>query len=363
MAHRIRVHLKPADHSYVVHVQAGLFHQLVELLGRMRPRGGVFIITDSNVKRLYGAPLLQRIAARLPASVLLDFPAGEHSKNLNVTAALYDALLAGGIRRDSIIVALGGGVVGDVAGFVAATVLRGVAFVQVPTSLLAQVDSSVGGKCGIDHRLGKNLIGAFHHPEAVFADPELLRTLPEREYRSGLAEMVKISVALDAGLFRQIERHVPAIRRKDMNLLTELIGAAVGLKAEIVRRDERESGVRASLNLGHTLGHALEAASSYRLRHGEAVAIGTVLESELARRLGVCSPRDARRIRNLLVRLGLPTRPPSRWSRSAFRSSLALDKKATHVAPRWVLPSGVGRCVIGVEVEPTLIRDVMKGTR
>ncbi len=254
-------------------------------------------------------------------------------------------------------VALGGGVVGDLAGFAAATVLRGLPFVQVPTSLLAQIDSSVGGKVGVDHRLGKNLLGAFHQPSAVFVDPTVLRTLPESEFRNGLAEAVKIAVALDAGFFRWLERHAAGLAPDRTAVVRELISRSVELKALVVRRDERDRGVRQSLNLGHTIGHALEASSGFALRHGYCVAIGMVVEALIASRMGYMRPAEVRRLVRLLKAVRLPTRMPAIRSRARFYGALAADKKSVSSGVRFTLPAGIGTCAPGVEVPGSIIEE------
>jgi 3-dehydroquinate synthase len=247
-------------------------------------------------------------------------------------------------------------VVGDLAGFVAATVLRGVEYVQVPTSLLAQVDSSVGGKTGIDHTMGKNLIGAFHQPSMVVIDPEVLRTLPPAEFRNGLAEVVKIAAALDARFFRFLERSAPALTRTNTLLLARIIRTAVGLKAAVVQRDEREAGLRKALNLGHTIGHAVESASGYRLRHGEAVSIGLILEGRLAVTCGVLSVNDHLRLLRLLEAFGLPTRLPRFVDRREVLAGLAADKKNLSAMPLFVLPKKIGMSAIGVTLPADVVR-------
>jgi 3-dehydroquinate synthase len=340
------------DRSYQIMIQPGLIDRIPAMIDHIRGAGKVFVITDATVRRLYGRGLLAALSAlRIPA-VLIDVPPGEESKNAGVAGGLHTALLEGGVKRDSLVIALGGGVVGDLAGYVAATILRGVRCVQVPTTLLAQVDSSVGGKVGIDHPRGKNLIGAFHQPAAVFIDPVVLRTLPAREFRNGLAEIVKIAAALDTRFFVAIERNARAIASRNTRVVSRMIARAVSLKGAVVMRDEHEAGLRKALNVGHTIGHALETASDYRLKHGEAVSIGLAAESMIATQMGLLRPEDCNRIIRLLVRLGLPVRVPRVWNHAAFASALALDKKGGSGGARFVLPNGIGRCVIGVTVPP-----------
>jgi len=360
MTSRVVVRLKSSlDRSYTVTVRAGLLKELPGILARTWKGRRLFVITDANVRRLYGSPLLQALTALGSDALLLDFPAGERSKNADVVFSLHSAILDQGIGRDSVILALGGGVVGDVAGFVAATILRGVKYVQVPTTLLAQVDSSVGGKVGIDHAAGKNLIGSFHQPSAVFIDPLVLRTLPAAEFRSGLAEVVKIAAALDKPFFGRIERERKKILALHPGALSALILRAVALKSRVVAEDEFETGLRKILNLGHTIGHALEAASGYSMRHGEAVAAGMASELHIAVMMGLLKPRDKERIVGLLKALKLRSRLPALRDRQRFSAALALDKKSERGAPKFVLLRGIGHAVIGVEVPTPFIAEAV----
>lgn len=356
---RIPVRLpRQEGRSYAVIVEPGCLLRFPELIASVAGSGTIFLITDSRVGRLYGRRLLGQCAHRR-SCVMIDFPAGEKSKNPAVLGMLHTAMLEAGVRRDSVVVALGGGVVGDLAGFAAATILRGVALVQVPTSLLAQVDSSVGGKVGVDHPAGKNLIGAFYQPSAVFIDPTVLRTLPEAEFRNGLAEAVKIAVALDPTFFNWLERRARTLVPGNHRAMAGLIARSVALKAEVVRRDERDAGVRQALNLGHTVGHALEAASGFTLPHGFAVSIGMAAEAEIARRLGYMGKGDVDRMLRLLRKLHLPSRFPPLRNRSRFYRALAADKKGDVSGTKFTLPAGIGVCALGVDVGRDAIEAVM----
>ncbi len=357
---RIRVRLDaPRDRSYTVEIKPGILSEIPLLLSRTEGKRGMFIITDTNVSPLYGRELNSRLASAGCQVALFEVPAGERSKGPAALNALYAKLLRGGIRRDSLVLALGGGVIGDLAGYCAATVLRGVRFVQLPTSLLAQVDSSVGGKVGIDHPAGKNLIGAFHQPSAVYIDPGALATLPPDEFRNGFAEVVKVAAALDAPFFALIERNVSRIRRENALLNTKIIETSVALKASVVEKDERETGLRKVLNLGHTIGHALESSGGFALKHGEAVAIGMAAEARIAVELGMLGGGDCRRLTSLLAAVGLPVDPPRRINERAFMSALALDKKSDVTGPRFVLLRRIGECVQGSPVPPDLVRKTM----
>jgi 3-dehydroquinate synthase len=346
--------------SYPIAIREGLLAEAASSIARTAGPGAVFLVTDTTVGRLYGRQLHSACARVVSRCALLDFPPGEGSKRLRVYNALTRRLLGLGAKRDSLIVALGGGVVGDLAGFVAATLLRGVALLQIPTTLLAQLDSSVGGKVGIDHALGKNMLGAFHQPCSVLIDPLVLRSLPVREFRNGLAELVKIALALDGALFRRIEQAAPRITRTAGPLLRELISKAVSLKAAVVMKDEFESGLRKTLNLGHTVGHALEAASGYRIRHGEAVSIGLAVEARIAVRMGLLEEPALERILAVLRALGLPRDVPSGINRRSFVRSLSLDKKFTGGGTAYALPAGIGRSAIGVPVPGSVLDEAME---
>lgn len=319
----------------------------------------VFIITDTHVERLFGRRLLGTFSHAGIEARMTSFPPGEQSKTVATIQHLFAFLLRHGIDRKSLIVALGGGVVGDVAGFVAATILRGVPYVHVPTTLLAQVDSSIGGKVGINHRLGKNLIGAFYQPVAVFVDPNTLETLSRAEYRNGLAEVVKIAAASDAALFALLERRATAIAEAKLSVLEDVITRAIALKASIVERDEREVHLRKTLNVGHTIGHAIEAATGYTIRHGEAVAMGLAAETQLAVAMGVLKPSVRERIVRLLRAFGLPVRLPVMKQRSRFFSALAADKKTEGGAPKFVLLEDIGKVMIGAEVPSVFIQQLL----
>jgi 3-dehydroquinate synthase len=357
---RIRVRLDALhDRSYTVEIRPGILAEVPLLLSRSEGKRRMFVITDSNVTRYYGGEFASRLTAAGCEVALLDVPAGERSKSSPTVNALYTKLFRGGVTRDSLVIALGGGVIGDLAGYLAATVLRGVRLVQIPTTLLAQVDSSVGGKVGIDHPAGKNLIGAFHQPSAVYIDPEALLTLPEDEFRNGLAEVVKIAAARDAPFFANIERNAPRIRRENTALNAKIVETAVALKASVVEKDERETGLRRALNLGHTIGHALESSGKFALKHGQAVAIGMAAEARISRELGLLAPPACLRLTGLLEALGLPVDPPRSINERAFMSAIALDKKSDVTGARFVLLRRIGECAPGVPVPADLIRKTM----
>jgi 3-dehydroquinate synthase len=294
------------------------------LIQELLPDRRVALIADARVHSIYrsgewGAEPLEAEA--------LTFEPGEKSKTRESWAELTDQLTERSFGRDTAVVAVGGGVTGDLAGFVAATYMRGVPYVQVPTTLLAMLDASVGGKTGVDTSRGKNLVGAFHPPVAVLADPRTLETLPEREYRGGLAEAVKHGLIADEAYLAWIEANADAIGGRDQATLVPLVRRSVEIKAQVVSEDERESGRRAILNAGHTIAHAVEQSSEYIIPHGEAVALGLVAESYLAETLGLASPGLSRRVAALLIRLGLPVRLPATCPLSRLLVSMSRDKK------------------------------------
>ncbi len=333
------VHVKLPSHQYPIHIGAGLLGDAASWSGAL-PSGDVLLVSNTAVAPLYAKRVIDALAPRRVIEV--DLADGESHKTLDTVARVLDVLVANRFARDAVIIALGGGVVGDTAGFVAACYQRGIAFVQAPTTLLAQVDSSVGGKTGVNHPGGKNLIGAFHQPVAVIADTTTLKTLPPRELSAGLAEVIKYGVIRDAAFFAWLEQNMAALRQLDTAALAHAIRRSCEIKAEIVARDEREQGERALLNLGHTFGHAIEAATGYRRwLHGEAVGAGMLLAIDMAVRMGRCSTDDAQRLRSLVERAGLPTSIPD-VTADAMRSYMRIDKKVAAGRVRLVLPRGIG---------------------
>ncbi len=352
----------PLGHrSYQIKIGAGLLEQLGSDCARFKLRQRCAIISDRNVARHYASAARRSLRQAGFDSVLITVPAGETAKSLKTVQTCYDQLAAHRLERKSFIVALGGGVVGDLAGFVAATYLRGIAFVQVPTTLLAQVDSSVGGKVGVNLTSGKNLVGAFHQPRLVLCDLDTLRTLPPREYRAGLAEVIKYGIIYDARLFERLERDLPKILGRDEKVLAEVIARCCEIKADVVGQDETEHGLRAILNFGHTIGHALEAISSYgKYLHGEAIAIGQVAAAGLSGRESGLARRDVERIENLFRRAGLPTQARLGSSqRKKLFSAMRLDKKVSGGEVRFVLAERIGKVVWGRKIPPALVAEVL----
>jgi len=349
------------ERSYRILVGGGLLGRIGDLVGEVLSEGRVALVSDANVAPVYSEVVEEglRYGGFEPATVVV--PAGEESKSLRVAERLFNDFLDLGMDRRSAVVALGGGVVGDLAGFAAATFMRGVPYVQVPTSLIAQIDSSVGGKVAVNLERGKNLVGAFHQPRAVIADVSTLSTLPAGELVSGMAEVVKHGMIMDAELFAFVEEHCDSLMGLRQDLMSKLVAWNCRLKATVVQRDERESGLRAILNFGHTLGHALEAVHKYAgLRHGEAVAIGMVFASRAAVRTGMCERETLVRLKRLLERVGLPTRLPEGVAPGVVVETMHRDKKAQAGKVRWVLPRAIGDVQIGCEVPDDLVKELLE---
>lgn len=349
--------------AYPIAIEPGLLREAGAYLRTLTNCSRAFIVTDSNVGPTHLAPLLASLVREQFETASHTIPAGESFKTLDQIARVYDTLLGNKIDRQSIVIALGGGVVGDMTGFAAATVLRGVPFVQVPTTLLAMVDASVGGKTGIDHVLGKNLIGAFHQPIAVLIDPQTLATLPERELRSGLAECIKHEIIRDAEGFARLQTHIAQALARDMTYLTDLIAQNVAIKARVVEADPHEKGERAHLNFGHTFGHAIENVSGFTLAHGECVALGMVAASRLSNRLGMLDDPSVQRIISLIARAGLPTTGLTQNVDDVMKT-MYFDKKVRSGKIRFVLPDRIGHVVIRDDVPDDLVRwalETLKG--
>jgi 3-dehydroquinate synthase len=356
MHSRVRVEL--GARSYEIRIGSGLLGQVGSWCRDIGLGRRCLVVSDSHVAPLYGPRVVRSLKEAGFTVSEAVVRAGERSKSARCLDPLYGKALAGGLDRKSFVVALGGGVVGDLAGFLAATLFRGIQLVQIPTSLLAMVDSSVGGKTGINLRQGKNLVGAFHQPALVVADTSTLKTLPHREYVSGLAEVVKYGVIRDRRLFGSLERNWRDLARGRPAVLRPVIARCCAIKADVVRRDERESHLRAILNFGHTLGHAIEQATGYgRYLHGEAVSMGMVFAAGLSMGLRGFRPSETARLIVLLRRLGLPVESPRlRWSE--VRRAMGLDKKSAGRSPRFVLASALGRVVPGCEAPENVLREI-----
>ena len=316
------------------------------------------LLTDENVAEIHLPVVRQTLG--LAAERCLVVPAGESSKSMESLSTVLDWMLAMRLPRDGVLIALGGGVIGDLAGFAAAVYQRGIDFLQVPTTLLAQVDSSVGGKTGINHSLGKNMIGAFHQPTAVIADSDVMRTLPPREWRAGLAEVIKYALLGDSDFLDWLEAHQADLLQQNALVVQQAVEHCCAMKARIVAADEREAGQRALLNLGHTFGHAIEAEMGYgEWLHGEAVAAGMVLAAQTSERLGWISAEDTQRVVRMIEGFELPTTPPRQMTPEHFRTHMALDKEVAAGKLRLVLLRALGDAVLTAETPPALLDEVL----
>jgi 3-dehydroquinate synthase len=359
------------EHSYYVPVQspAGTYKVRIEpgLLGRLgsiqTPASTLhIIITDEHVKTLHGEALEKSFRDAGRRVLLAAFPAGEDHKTIATVSDLYDRILPSGLERSSLVIALGGGLVGDLGGFVAATLLRGVPFLQVPTTLLAMVDASVGGKTGVNHAVGKNLIGAFHQPREVMIDPAVLKTLPIAELRSGLAECIKHDIIRDAAGFAELENNITSALTLDVPYLSKLIAHNVTIKAAVVAADPYEHGERAHLNFGHTFGHAIETHSGYRYSHGQCVALGMVAASRLAAQLKMLDADSRDRVVALIAKAGLPTGGMDLPAKAVVDAML-FDKKVKDGRVRFILPDRIGHVVIRDDVPPELVASAVQSLR
>lgn len=357
----VRVNLGPR--SYDIVIGSGTLAQAAEFILARGAVSHAVVITDENVEEPHAHAVAGSLTERDISVDAIVVEPGEGSKSIETADALWEGLLEIGADRKSIVVAVGGGVIGDLAGFIAATYARGLRFFQVPTTLLAQVDSSVGGKVGINLPEAKNMVGAFLQPQGVLIDPTVLATLPEREYRAGLGEVVKYGVILDADLFEQLERQADALLLRDPAVLADVIARCCRLKADVVEQDEREeTGLRAVLNYGHTFGHAFEALTGYeRLLHGEAVAIGMLCASRLAERLGRIGGEVTRRQAALIEALGLPSHAPPLAAEEVL-ASMMHDKKVEHGQLRFVLPSCIGHVDLVADVPESAVRGALEAS-
>ncbi len=345
--------------SYPILIQKGQLAMIGADLAVRNFAKRYIVVADDQVAALFGAHLQDSLASAGLDSELISFPRGESHKHLGTIADLASRLARLGVDRKDALIALGGGVTGDITGFLAASYMRGIPFIQVPTSLLAQVDSSVGGKTGVDIPEGKNLVGAFYQPRCVYIDSLVLKSLPAKELLNGLAEIIKYGVVWDADFFRYMEENREAVMALDLSVLEEVIARCCAIKAEVVAADERESDLRRILNYGHTIGHAVEAASGYRLDHGMGVAVGMVAANELAVGKGLLARESAERIRELIVGYGLPAEIPSDYDRRGIKEYLKTDKKSVGGRPFFVLPVEIGRVVVTDQVEEELLDRVI----
>jgi 3-dehydroquinate synthase len=346
--------------SYSILVGAGALATVGAELAKLRVGRKVVLVSDAAISRLHAEPVVRSLSQAGFDITPVAVPHGEQAKRLEIATDLWDRILNAGCDRTSTVVALGGGAVGDVAGFAAATYMRGMNLVQLPTTLLAQVDASIGGKTAIDHPRGKNLIGAFHQPRIVIVDPATLATLPEREFRSGLAEVIKHGIVLDAAYFADLEASIPALLRRDLATLERVVAGSCRLKARVVERDEQEAELRWVLNYGHTVGHALEAATGFhRWAHGEAVSLGIAAEARVAERLGIGSRATTERQVCLLSAVGLPVNG-LQVDPATVIEAMSRDKKSRDGRIPFVLAPEIGSFRIVREVQTDIVLQALK---
>lgn len=362
MASIINVNLP--SKSYEIAIAPASLDQLGQQMSELQLGLKVLLVSNPMIFKHYGERAIASLKNAGFSVASCNLPPGERYKTLNSIQKLYDIALENRLERSSTMVALGGGVIGDMTGFAAATWLRGINVVQVPTTLLAMVDSAIGGKTGVNHPHGKNLIGAFHQPLRVLIDPELLKTLPTREFRAGMAEVIKYGVIWNTDLFAQLEasKHLDQLRYVKTDLINNILTYSCQAKADVVGKDEKESGLRAILNYGHTIGHAVESLTGYRLlKHGEAVGIGMVAAGQIAVELGLWQKEDTERQNALIQKTGLPTKLPALVDIEAIIDALQSDKKVKSGQVRFVLPTQIGAAIVTDQVPSDIIRQVLQG--
>lgn len=346
--------------SYEIRLGKDIIDRMVLLIAKNHKAGRYVVITDDCVKRLYGKKFLAALKDIGLNAALIDFPAGEASKNINTVMNIVGKLMEMGADRGTCLIALGGGVVGDVAGFVASIFMRSVPCIQVPTTLVAQVDSSIGGKTGVDLPYGKNLVGSFYQPAAVFISLNFLETLPEKEFNNGLAEIIKYGIIDDERMFRTLEENIDAIKARDPKLLLSVVENCCQIKKSVVEIDEREEGLRRILNFGHTLGHALEALSKYSITHGEGVAMGMVAAARISEKMGYLKSTEPARIEALIRQAGLPAAIPKALDREKVIAQIKMDKKKKDDIVHFVLLKKIGMPFINGHIEHGIIAAVLE---
>jgi len=355
----LSIDVKKTGSPYKIVIGRGLLNQIPKIL-KNKPLGNDYaIVTDSNVKELYGNKLLEGLHKEKIEAELFSFKAGEKSKSRGVKEEIEDKIIAKGFGRDMAVIALGGGVVGDVAGFVAATLYRGVNLIQAPTTLLAQADSSIGGKAAVNHQSGKNLIGTFYNPKIIFADVDTLKSMPKSEFANGAAEMIKHALILDKEHFVFLEDNIGRIIGLEDDILISAIKRNCEAKKIAVEKDEKEKNFRKILNFGHTIGHSLELASNYNLSHGETVSIGMVAESEISKELGLLNKEEVSRIKALLKKANLPVEVPKDIEAEKIIYGTMSDKKTIKKVPYYTLLEGIGKAKINVKVSEDILFRVL----
>jgi len=355
-----KVGVRLGSNSYEIHIGSGLLMQTGYQLKESGFGGKLVIVTTPIVKRLYGDALKRNLTGEGFRVIILQVPDGEEQKSLETAGRLYNELTDFRAERTTPLLALGGGVIGDLTGFVAATYLRGVPLVQIPTTLLAQVDSSIGGKVAVNYDRLKNIIGAFYQPRLVISDIATLRSLTSRELSDGLAEIIKYAVIKDKGLFAYLERNIDRVKSLDAEALEEVVFRSSKIKAEVVEKDEKDFGIRNILNYGHTIGHAVESASDFKVEHGGAVAIGMLAAARISNKLGIFDKSELDRLKDVIERAGLPTEIPNLKVESIVQA-MKHDKKILRGRIRFILPQSIGEVFITDKVSASLVEKVLVG--
>ncbi len=346
--------------SYEIRIGKSIIDRMILLIAKNHKATRYVIVTDSNVNRHYGQILLtSMIQAGMQAS-LMEIPAGEPSKNIATVMDITGKLLASGADRGTVLIALGGGVVGDLTGFIASVYMRSIPYIQIPTTLVGQVDSAIGGKTAVDLPQGKNLLGTFYQPRAVFADVNFLNTLPDKEFNNGLAEIIKYGIIEDEKMFKFLEENMDAVKSRDSDHLLKIIETCCRIKKSIVEIDEREQGLRRILNFGHTLGHALEAVSDYALSHGEGVALGMIAAAKLSVKMNYLSEGELIRVEKIITRAGLPAKIPASFVAGKVIARLKTDKKKKDDQVHFVLVKKIGMPFVSASVSEELIENVLE---
>ncbi|MGI2336315.1 MAG: 3-dehydroquinate synthase [Dehalogenimonas sp.] len=357
MTHQIHVNLK--DRSYPVNIGEGVLSQVGDLLSERSRSGRLIVITNPTVGRLYAGAMTESLKGSGFEPEVITIPDGETYKSLATAGKLYESLSRRRVERNTPVLALGGGVIGDLTGFVAATYQRGVPFIQVPTTLLAQVDSSIGGKVAVNAGRLKNLAGVFYQPQLVAADTTTLLSLPVKEIRNGMAEIIKSAIIRDPVLFAFLEENMPVLLDRDVRTLTYAVHRAAEVKVNVVEQDERDQGLRHILNFGHTFGHAVESVSNFKVNHGTAVAVGMATASRMAYRLGMLSGNDLERILNVIGAAGLPVELANKKIGPALIQAMLHDKKIDNGKLKFILPTGIGEVTARTDVNPDMIAEVL----
>jgi len=346
--------------SYEIRIGKSIIDRMILLIAKNHKATRYVIVTDSNVNRHYGQILINAMTQAGMKASLMEIPAGESSKNIATVMDVTGKLLASGADRQTLLIALGGGVVGDLTGFIASVYMRSIPYIQIPTTLIGQVDSAIGGKTAVDLPQGKNLLGTFYQPRAVFADVNFLRTLPDKEFNNGLAEIIKYGIIEDEKMFKFLEENMDAVKSRDSDHLLKIIETCCRIKKSIVEIDEREQGLRRILNFGHTLGHALEAVSHYTLSHGEGVALGMIAAAKLSVKMNYLSEDELIRVEKIITQAGLPAKIPASFVPGKVIARLKTDKKKKDDQVHFVLVKKIGMPFVSASVSEELIENVLE---